>query len=274
MKAQYSIGVFLFIALLVVQTGVASAATTANLFPTADGVNHQWSSTATSSHFSTVDETTCNGLTDYVSTTLVSQRDSYQVPLTAVPNGAYITSISLKPCASRSTTGSGTSTLGMFYRFNSATSSDMTTNLPTGTTPVAAGTFTFSGLLLSKDASTTFEAGVVYKAGTRGIRLSNLATVISYITAIPNAPTNLVATTTTGTSTPKIALFWTDNSTEEQGFAVERGLDGVNFSSLATTTLSSYTDATAATGTPYYYRVRAYNQLGSSDYATSTPYSL
>jgi hypothetical protein len=276
MKVQYSVGAFLFMTLLVAQTGVAAAATTASIFPTGDGSNLGFTGSATGTHYTLVDDTPCNGVTDYVSATVVGKRDSYQVSLASVPNGAVITSVLLKPCASRNSSGSGSAGLGVFYKFNGATSSDSIYTLATGITPVVLATSTFSNLSFTKNASSTLEAGVVYSSGTTGARVSNLATVLTYITAAPVAPTNLRATTTMSSSSRTALLSWTDNSSEEQGYFVERGTDGIIFNVIASTTANtvSYADFTPAASTTYYYRVRAFNVFGFSDYATTTPVSF
>jgi hypothetical protein len=78
-------------------------------------------------------------------------------------------------------------------------------------------------------------------------------------TGPPAAPTSLVATAISGL---EIDLSWTDNATNEAGFAIEQSSDGVNFTQIATvgvnvTTYPVTTNLQAAT--PYYFRVRAYN---------------
>ena len=50
-------------------------------------------------------------------------------------------------------------------------------------------------------------------------------------TSGPNAPTNLAAAAT-GSAT--IDLNWTDNSNNEDGFAIEESIDGKNFTQIAT----------------------------------------
>jgi fibronectin type 3 domain-containing protein/regulation of enolase protein 1 (concanavalin A-like superfamily) len=89
------------------------------------------------------------------------------------------------------------------------------------------------------------------------------ATVPTAVTA-PAAPSNLVAT---AGSSAQIALAWTDNASNEDGFRVERSTDGVNFAQIGTATLSSFMDQTVAAGTKYYYRVLAYNSAGPSGYS-------
>ncbi|MFC1525037.1 fibronectin type III domain-containing protein [Planctomycetota bacterium] len=80
------------------------------------------------------------------------------------------------------------------------------------------------------------------------------------------APTGLIAQ---GASSAQIDLTWTDNADNEDGFLIETSLDGINFTQLAsvgpnTTAYSaSYLDAS----TTYYFRIRAYNGKGFTDYS-------
>ncbi len=78
----------------------------------------------------------------------------------------------------------------------------------------------------------------------------------------PNAPSGLTATA----ATSAINLAWTDNSSDEDGFQIERSTDGVNFSALATVAanVTSYSDSSAVAGTTYAYRIVAYNSAGAS----------
>src|SRR5439155_3175320 len=45
----------------------------------------------------------------------------------------------------------------------------------------------------------------------------------------PNAPSNLAASAVSAT---QINLTWTDNSSDETGFRLERGTDGINFTEI------------------------------------------
>jgi fibronectin type 3 domain-containing protein len=101
---------------------------------------------------------------------------------------------------------------------------------------------------------------------------SSIATAITYNTA-PADPSSLTAFS----SGSDVVLGWTDNSTNEDLFSIERGTDGVSFSQIATTTLNltgstAYTDVGAGSGS-YYYRVRAYNLIGYSGYSNVVAYS-
>ncbi|MEW6102483.1 MAG: fibronectin type III domain-containing protein [bacterium] len=83
----------------------------------------------------------------------------------------------------------------------------------------------------------------------------------------PNPPSNLSATPV---SSSQINLSWTDNSNNETGFKLERktGANGV-YSQIATpgANATSYQDTGLSPNTTYYYRIRAYNSYGDSNYS-------
>jgi FtsP/CotA-like multicopper oxidase with cupredoxin domain len=86
----------------------------------------------------------------------------------------------------------------------------------------------------------------------------------------PLAPTNLTGTWNGNANNPSITLNWTDNSTQEAGFTIQRALDA-NFTNGLTTVASrpagagtgtrTYTDTTPARSSTYYYRVLANGEL-------------
>ncbi len=84
----------------------------------------------------------------------------------------------------------------------------------------------------------------------------------------PNAPTALSAMTF---SPSQINLNWTDNSTNEDGFKVERATDGVNFTRIATIgpNVNAYSDTTLQPATAYQYRVAAFNGELDSAYSNT-----
>jgi hypothetical protein len=63
-----------------------------------------------------------------------------------------------------------------------------------------------------------------------------------------------------------IALNWSDTSTNETGFRIERMPAGGSYSLLATvgSNVKAYSDTSVVTGSSYCYRVRAYNSAGVS----------
>ncbi len=249
---------------------VVSAATSGTLMPTSDGFYTQWTPKTGSSHFVLVDETTCNGTTDHNSTNTIGNRDSYGVSLTSIPNGAVITAIAIKPCASRANAGGTNPVMNVFYRFNGVNSADSGSYSLTGTTPVELSTTTFSSLSHVKSSGSTLETGAVLTSSTKGARLSRLSTVITYSPL--TAPSNLSGLST---STSMIRLTWDDNSTVEDGFNLERSTDVVNWTAVATTSagVTTYFDLGLSEGTTYYHRVRTFNSgaySNYSNYATTT----
>lgn len=82
----------------------------------------------------------------------------------------------------------------------------------------------------------------------------------------PSAPVNLIAT---AFSPNEIRLAWTDNSSDETGFRLERSTDGINWTEFAVTAsnTTSYADTGLAASTSYLYRIRSYNSNGNSSYS-------
>jgi hypothetical protein len=84
----------------------------------------------------------------------------------------------------------------------------------------------------------------------------------------PNAPSALTAT---ASSASTIALQWTDNSTDETQFLVERSTDGTNFAQIAAVGANTVTanDTGLTASTTYFYRVRAASGNGVSTYSNT-----
>jgi predicted phage tail protein len=105
---------------------------------------------------------------------------------------------------------------------------------------------------------------------------SNVANAATLQTA-PAAPSGLTAT---ALSTSSIHVAWTDNSSNEAGFKIERSPDGSSGWTqvfLTNADATSWDDAGLTAGTAYYYRVRASNAVGDSPFsntATATTDSI
>jgi len=82
-------------------------------------------------------------------------------------------------------------------------------------------------------------------------------------TVIPVAPSNLTGTVV---SNSRVDLSWTDNSTNETGFKVERRLDGGNYAVRGTVNadILNYSDTGLSPYTNYTYRVYSFNAAGNS----------
>ncbi len=94
---------------------------------------------------------------------------------------------------------------------------------------------------------------------------------------IPNPPSELKLTPLPDGT---IKLTWNDNSSNEEGFKIQRkaGSNGsyVQIATVAAGT-TSFSDGSISDTTSYFYRIRAYNALGESDFsnevsATGLPY--
>src|SRR5438874_4400491 len=119
MKRLYALPALLPIILFgaCIVPAVSQASTTAVLVPTSDGNYTQWTPSTGTTHFTLVDESACNGTTDYNSTATNGNRDSYGVGISSVGNGAIVSQVAVVPCASLNSSGGGSSVLNVFYRW-------------------------------------------------------------------------------------------------------------------------------------------------------------
>lgn len=252
----------------------AFADQTGTLFPTSDGFYSDWTPKSGSIHYTMVDEDVCNGTTDFVRTGSVSDRDSYGIDLSSIPNGATISQIDITPCASRAGGGTGgTVVLDLFYRLNGVDSADAGGYNPLGATPVLLSTTSFTGLSTVKSSGSSLEIGAVLNANSgKTIRLGQLSTVITYTPLL--APSNLSASASAVGSSSAALLQWIDNASNESGFKIERSSDSASFSLIDTVGAdqTSYYDFPGA-GT-FYYRVKSYNSGADSSYSNTASVTL
>jgi formylglycine-generating enzyme required for sulfatase activity len=122
---------------------------------------------------------------------------------------------------------------------------------------------------------TSVEPAKIYDYRVRAVRntdYSTYATRANFSNVFP-APSNLSVVQNNVSS---FTLNWTDNSTGEDGFKIERKIDDGLYSEIATVTGTNYTDNAVLKGFGVvYYRVRAYKTTYYSNYTSqSSPVSF
>lgn len=89
--------------------------------------------------------------------------------------------------------------------------------------------------------------------------------MVSADPTVPEAPYGLTAVVVSAT---QVDLSWTDNSTNENRFRIERAADGAFTTALATSNVTqdvtTYVDNSVGLGVTYYYRVAAVNGAGEN----------
>jgi len=108
---------------------------------------------------------------------------------------------------------------------------------------------------------------VKYAATTSNLTGSPQALSCGGGATVPNGPTGLMAWPS---SSDSIVLNWTDTASNEDGFKIERknGAGGT-YAEIGTTAtdIVSFNDLHRTPGIVYYYRVRAFNNIGNSAYS-------
>ncbi|MBI1762620.1 MAG: fibronectin type III domain-containing protein [Acidobacteria bacterium] len=98
--------------------------------------------------------------------------------------------------------------------------------------------------------------------------LTDTASVVITVTALPSAPSSLTAT---AVSNSQINLTWVDNANNETGFQLERSTDNTTWAALGSVAanIQAYSDTGLSASTTYYYRARAFNGSGNSAYSNA-----
>jgi hypothetical protein len=129
------------------------------------------------------------------------------------------------------------------------------------TANVAADETSYSDTGLNEKTTYYYRVYALNSAGNSGY--SNVADATTYLAG----PHSLSAV---DASTSKINLSWTDNSSYESGFKIERKTGtGATYSQIAVIAADqiSYNDTGLTEATMYYYRIRAYDTAEHSDYS-------
>jgi cytochrome c553 len=127
-----------------------------------------------------------------------------------------------------------------------------------------AGSSAFSDTTAVQNTAYYYRIRATNTAGNSTWSNTVNVTTSSTVTA-PSAPSNLVATAASGT---RVNLTWTDNSSNEVGFRIQRATNsgftlGVT-NATATANVNTYGDTAVVSGTTYYYRLLATNNAGES----------
>jgi mono/diheme cytochrome c family protein len=132
----------------------------------------------------------------------------------------------------------------------------------------AANAIGYSDTGLSSSTTYYYRIDATNSFGTSAFTTVANATTQAPTVGSPNAPSGLIAT---AASSNEIDLVWTDNSSNETGFSIERSTSSTGpFTPVgsAGANLTSYADTGLNAATTYYYRVDAQNAAGNSGYAS------
>jgi hypothetical protein len=176
------------------------------------------------------------------------------VSLTSPAEGAAFTQPAAITVTANADDGDGTVSQVSFYAGAALIGTDSSSPFSVTWDNVAAGDYTLTAIA-------TDNLGLMTTSGPVHI-------TINPPPVPPLAPGNLSAS---AVSSNRIDLVWSDNSTNEDGFAIERSADGVSFSQITTVAanLTSYSNTGLNASTTYTYRVRAFNSAGFSGYSNA-----
>ncbi|MBL8182445.1 MAG: fibronectin type III domain-containing protein, partial [Blastocatellia bacterium] len=136
--------------------------------------------------------------------------------------------------------------------------------LPSTATDAGASVGIQSGVA-TNFASVTLADDTVSYVAANNTNLGGIAAGKSYIFTYTQ-PANATALNFTAVTQTSMTLNWTDNSSNESGFEVQRSTDGMNFTVVSTTAADavSFNDTGLIPGQNYFYRVFAAPQGPSS----------
>jgi hypothetical protein len=159
-------------------------------------------------------------------------------------------------------TSGGSPIAGATITLSGARSATLTTD--------SSGNYIFDGLLNGSYALTPGKTGYTFSPTNRNVTINGADITNQNFTGISGAPIPPSNPAAVAVSSSQINLSWTDNSTNETGFKIERKTGaGGSYSQIATVgaNVTTYANTGLTAGTTYYYRVRAYNASGDSAYS-------
>jgi hypothetical protein len=129
----------------------------------------------------------------------------------------------------------------------------------------SANATSYADLTVSGEVTYTYRVRASNAAGDSAY--SNTATATPPA-SLPAAPSGLGAKAASKT---QINLSWSDRSSNEQGFYLERSVNGSTWTRIATlgANLTTHSDTGLTANTKYYYRLQAYNSAGVSAFSNT-----
>ena len=172
------------------------------------------------------------------------------VSMTSPANGATFAAPANIALAATASDTDGSIARVDFYNGTTLLSSDATAPYGFAWNGVPAGSYALTAKAVDNSGATTTSATVT----------------VTVLSGVPAAPSALGAT---AVSTSQINLAWTDNSTNETGFKIERSTDRKTYTQFATVgaNVSAFADTGLTDNKNYYYRVRATAAGGDSAYS-------
>jgi fibronectin type 3 domain-containing protein len=133
---------------------------------------------------------------------------------------------------------------------------------------LAADSTAFSDTGLAADTTYYYRVSAYSGAGTSGYSNDAWATTLSAPLLPPLAPSNLAAAAVSHT---EVALSWSDNTSDETGYEVERRVGSLSWMSVASLAGDStgYHDQALSPSSTYSYRLRAIGDGGISSYSNT-----
>ncbi|MDH3306082.1 MAG: multicopper oxidase domain-containing protein [Acidimicrobiia bacterium] len=139
----------------------------------------------------------------------------------------------------------------------------------TTSTPYAGRTIMHCHILTHEDQGAMTWMNVIGGTPAPGFPSGEGYSAYYSLTASPPAAPS--AMSATAASSSAINLAWTDNSSNETGFTLERSLDGTSFAPLETVgvNVTAFSDTGLSANTTYWYRVNATNGSGTSAWSNT-----